>query len=440
MPSARSKVLASLFVLGAASLLVPACVTDTPVNNSTSDSGVSPTGTTTTTAPPDSAPPPTDAGGDAASACPTGFADCDGDPATVCETDLRTNAANCGQCKRACGGTATCQSSDCFAEKLADGLQRPFGLALAGPRLLWHEPDMVRGCRADDCNTSKTIMVDVTGTVANSPTGLSSPRQIYVEGSTFYFSQCPSGVGNSCRVASCDVGGCKLTGSVFLSPDNGNRRASFVTGNAGQVFTFQGIDGLTRTDIAAKTATYESGKYMIGDTLQAVAVSGQNFLYLDDNGSQANPTGGLFLCPITGCTAAPVRLLPPPVKHLAVAGSSTFVASAGSTANVGSVIGCDTAGCGGAGTVLATNQAYVSDIAADATAVYWTTIGAQNVETNTTPVGTLMRCGRPCTGGPQKVAEALVNPNSVQMDATYVYWLVRGTTAGSTGSLWRKRR
>jgi hypothetical protein len=440
---ARSAVTFSLLVLGAAAGLVPACVGDDPVGTTSSDAGTSPTGTGTgtTTAPPDgSTPPPSDAGSDGAVACPSGFAECDDDPKTVCETDTRTNAAHCGKCKRACGGAALCQAGECQAEKLADGLQKPVGLALAGPRLVWYEGDIIRGCRADDCNASKIVLVDVTGSATNFPTGLQSPRQIYVEGSNFYFSQCPSGSNSDCRIAACDVGGCKLTGATFLAPANGDRRAAWVMGGGGQIFSHQGLDGLYRTDIAAKTQTYENGKYRIGDQLQAAAITGQRFVFLDDNASLANPTGGLFVCPVSGCTAAPTRLLPPPVKHLSIAGDTAFVATGGAAAATASIIGCDTAGCAGSGNVLATNQAYVSDIAATDDAVYWATVGAQLVETNSTPVGTVMRCAKPCTGGPQKLAESLINPVSVLTDATYVYWLVRGTAVGANGSVWRKRR
>jgi hypothetical protein len=115
------------------------------------------------------------------------------------------------------------------------------------------------------------------------------------------------------------------------------------------------------------------------------------------------------------------------------------VATGGANAGSGSVIACDTGGCSGAGTVVATNQAYVSDIAADTKDIVWTTTGAQNVDTNTAAVGTVMRCGIPCTT-PVKVAEAQVNPVAVQMDADYIFWVQRGTASSPNGSVWRKRR
>jgi hypothetical protein len=57
------------------------------------------------------------AGACAVGTCNAGFANCDGNPANGCETDVRTSVTNCGACRRVCpaptGGSATCASSTC---------------------------------------------------------------------------------------------------------------------------------------------------------------------------------------------------------------------------------------------------------------------------------------------------------------------------------------
>jgi len=58
--------------------------------------------------------PPSPDGGDGAS-CPALFTDCDGNPATICETRLDSDKANCGACGKACPGTGVHQSASCIA-------------------------------------------------------------------------------------------------------------------------------------------------------------------------------------------------------------------------------------------------------------------------------------------------------------------------------------
>ena len=52
-------------------------------------------------------------GGCAIVACVPGFADCDGTPATGCETNLASNNANCGACGRSCGPGTACSGGSC---------------------------------------------------------------------------------------------------------------------------------------------------------------------------------------------------------------------------------------------------------------------------------------------------------------------------------------
>ena len=57
-------------------------------------------------------------------ACDRGYADCDGDPANGCETDLFTDGANCGRCANSCvsqGGTASCVDGQCALSSCRTG-------------------------------------------------------------------------------------------------------------------------------------------------------------------------------------------------------------------------------------------------------------------------------------------------------------------------------
>lgn len=414
-----------------------ACVGDDPILAGTSP-GSADAGTGT-----DGATPETDAGGgDVTVGCPAGFADCDGDPSTqICSVDLRTSPEHCGACGRSCG-TAACSAGECAIVKLRDGLDHPWGLAQAGARLIWYEgTDKIRGCRADDCSVSTAILVDIP-TATTAPPVKGYPRQFVVDGNKFYFSGCPGTANTDCRLAACDVTGCKATGATFVTAANGYRRSLFVAQGLGATaYTWFPLDGMFRTDLPSGPATGVTALYKPIDYVQAVHADATRFVYVDDDPSTVNPNGGIFVCPIAGCTGARTMLLPPPVKYLAFANDTVFTTTGGANASAASIQACSAAGCGGAGTVLATNQAYVSDMVADDSALYWATVGAPDLFTNTAAVGTIMKCALPaCAGGPQKIAENVLNPISLQIDGTDVTWLTRGTASAQDGAIFRRRR
>ncbi len=378
--------------------------------------------------------------------CPRNLANCDRDPSNGCETSLLA-PDSCGACGRACGGTAACVQGDCAAEVLSTTLDHPFGFALAGGRALWMSPSAVWGCSLASCATSTAIMVDIDTLTNNpSPTPQFSPRQMYVEGTTFYYVKCPQGSPNSdCAPAACPVTGCKsggnINGSSYLVASSGFRRASLLVGGPGAVYTYYGLDGLQKFNLNPP-GLGSTGSYGIGDYFGAMYADATKLAYIDDNASLANPTGGLYVCPIGGCASRPATLLPPPLRHLTVSGGNIAITTTGGP-NIpnASVIACPLGGCGGSGAVLAQNQAFISDIVADAKDVYWSTVGAASTTTNSAPVGTIMRCPLPtCAGGPVKIAEQVVNPVGLQIDAEYVYWITYGTGANRNGTLVRRRR
>ncbi len=407
--------------------------TSTPDATTNPETGALPDGTA-----------PLDAAPDGALICPKNSADCDSDPENGCEVSL-TQSASCGACNHACGGTASCVDGKCTPELLSMTLDHPFGFAIAGSRALWMGPDAVWGCGLANCSTSTAIMVDITSTTNNpNPNGQFSPRQIVVDGTTFYYDKCP-GV-SDCTPAACPITGCKsggaINGSTDLVTSSGLRRSQMLVGGPSSLYTWQGIDRLIRFSLPTPTTTTNPGPYFIGDYLGAMHIDAQNFVYIDDNASLANPTGGLYVCPVAGCAAKPQTLLAPPLRLLGFGGDGIAITSTGgANQSAAAIIACGVGGCGGTGVNLATNQAYPSDIVADDKDVYWSTIGSAAVAMNTAPVGTIMRCSLPaCAGGPEKIADQVVNPVGIALDADYVYWVTYGTGAMKNGTLVRRRR
>lgn len=451
----RRLVAAMGFSMGAAAMLASAACTSIlggfEIAESAADAGPSDAGEVADTSTPDVTTGGNDAAPDvttdaATITCPKNLANCDNDPSNGCETSLLA-PDSCGACGRKCGGTAACTQGECTAEVLSSTLDHPFGFALAGGRALWMSPSAVWGCSLASCSTSTAIMVDIETTSNNPvPTAAFSPRQIHVVGSSFYYEKCPAGSPNSdCAPAVCPVTGCKVGGSIngstFLATGSGFRRASLLVGGPGSVYTWQGLDRLQRYDLAPPGLGNVPG-YAIVDYFGAMYADATSFVYIDDNPSVANPTGGLYVCPIGGCATRPPTLLPPPLRHLTV-GKGIAVTTTGGAANIPSatVLACPLTGCAGSGAIFAQSQAYVSDIVADDKDVYWSTVGAANVSANAAPVGTIMRCALPaCAGGPVEIAKQVVNPVGLQIDPEYVYWITYGTGATQNGTLVRRRR
>lgn len=101
--------------------------------------------------------PPADGG--APPGCPTGYAECDGNPRTVCETHLISDATSCGACGNVCHATganevATCANASC-AFVCADGFADC-------------DEDPANGCEAtaDTCTITTLATVDSPGGLA----------------------------------------------------------------------------------------------------------------------------------------------------------------------------------------------------------------------------------------------------------------------------------
>ena len=267
----------------------------------------------------------------------------------------------------------------------------------------------------------------------------SSQQLAAVEGDLF-FSRCTQGA-RDCGVARCKMDGCRIGTPPFLASAQEDRRARVLVAGPGAIYTFSNVlgQGFQRTALTDGATSQPPVGY--DDFFQDVFVDDQHIVYVDNATNLLNHDGGLYRCPAAGCVGTPrTRLLPPPILHLAVAEGIAYVSS-GVERSLGSIVSCAVTGCVDAEVTLATAQPYVSSIAADATDVYWTTMGTATPQSNVAAIGKVMRCRLPtCAGGPVVVADNLVNPVSVRIDQTYVYWLTYGYASLSTGQLSRRRR
>jgi hypothetical protein len=88
------------------------------------------------------------AGACAGPICASGYADCDGNPATGCETNVAISAANCGACGRSCTAGQSCAAGACVTPPADAGAPDAGGGACA-PNRYDCDRNAANGCEVD---------------------------------------------------------------------------------------------------------------------------------------------------------------------------------------------------------------------------------------------------------------------------------------------------
>ena len=194
---------------------------------------------------PDSATP--DAAPDQDPSCPTGWADCDEDPANGCEINVTGDPDHCGACGHACGGahaSATCEQGACVLSCDA-GFDDCDGVA-------------ANGCEADLSTTENCLACGVVcggGAHATATCGASGCGHTCVAG----WDDCDSNPANGCEVPlQTDANHCGACGQAC--PTRANASPSCEAGNCG--FTclanFEDCDGQVGNGCEANLQTSTS--------------------------------------------------------------------------------------------------------------------------------------------------------------------------------------
>ncbi|MGH7282848.1 MAG: hypothetical protein ACRELY_15085, partial [Polyangiaceae bacterium] len=127
--------------------------------------------------------------GGCSSTCPTGFADCDGDKANGCETNLVTDAVNCGACRSVCGTANTSAAPACVKSAC---------VFTCAPGYLHCATDSAAGCdTAEDGSNCETCGHACGGAACTAgvcdlipiATGQGAPMGISIDGSRIYWAE-----------------------------------------------------------------------------------------------------------------------------------------------------------------------------------------------------------------------------------------------------------
>jgi hypothetical protein len=330
------------------------------------------------------------AGGGGSATCPSSKADCDGNEANGCETDVLTSGGHCGACKHSCLG-APCVGGACQAVDLAIDAKEPLGLAVMGTDVFWVDtkPSALRRVGKEGAGgyTYGYTFVRPNGIVADK-----DANRIYVAD----FS------GNA--VVSCDAIGTECTKLAEVpSP-------AFVTFNATHLFVTAWGDGTVRRidKLSHEVVTLADNQ----GNPQGIGMGSASVFWT--NGATeirkklADNTGE-----IAGVNGAP---LPKPT-NLRLDGTDVFYTGAGDGGvGTGEVGRCLKAG--GSCVALASAQGMPWDLSVDAKNVYWTNYGT----------GQVMRVERDNPGTPVVMwVAASSKPWGIDMDAESIYWSCQGT-------------
>ncbi len=343
--------------------------------------------------------------GDASTGCPAGTSDCNGDPADACETNLQDDPDNCGACSHACGqvnAQASCAGALCTFQ-CASGYAHCDGVDENGCETdLSKSPEHCgacgHGCQGGQCTASICQAVALGATPG--------AYQTTVLNDNVFFTS----VTNASAVYRWDAtSGVVQIASNQATPDGiaADEQLVYWTSLNGGAVRSAAHDGSNRTDVATNQAGPRGVALSNGDIFWTNA--GTNASGFVDGQLMVRPSGGA-VTQLAGSLRYP--------RRLSVDGGYVYWADGGhpTQQGVGGVKRIKTSG-GSVETLV--GGVNVSDIALDATHVYWV---------DQDSVRRLPRAG----GSEETLAAGLDIPNSLEVDDVYAYF----TTVGEA-RIWR---
>jgi hypothetical protein len=312
-------------------------------------------------------------------ACDAGFADCNGLASDGCEAELASDPENCGACGTSCGEWGECFQGTC-ATTLVSALGVD-GVVTVGDHVYWSALDYYAG---DDGSIGSAPLAG--GAPTPLMIGQSAPHHLRSNGSVLVWAE-------------------TSTSSIYaMSTDGGAITTLLVTAAPPRVLDVDANDVwfTTGTEIASvplaggAPTTLGSGFVSVSAARRAVG-----WIYVADLG--------------------------PEEEQLAADGSSSWGHPHGTIHRI--------ATGSGAAELLASELDTPVALAPTGDALHWveagslTTYFVNDVETNLGTLGRVVRSNLG-GGGAAVLADGLVQPNAVEVDATHVYWTSKGTVGG----------
>jgi len=373
------------------------------------------------------------------------------DAAAPCTADVQTDPKNCGRCGHDCGGGA-CQARVCQAVKVAGGLGIPEGIAVDANFIFVAEYDTNRILRFEKATVPSVCSSAPTPSqciFTEDQANVFKPTAMAADGTNVYWTN--TGGGFTHEIRSCPRAGCGGSGAVVVASLQ-TEAFGHIFGDEllplelvvknGRIFWPENESGAIRSaliDGGAQTTYLENGSF----APVAIAVDDANVYFTDDTNQhptqiQAVPLDG------TARDGGAVKVLastPARPFGLALAMTGTLYWSVLRVNGVGDglVQSAPKSGLPDAGSpvgALASNQIEPTSVMVDDTNVYWVQAGSGNAAT-----GMVVYC--PFTGcpseGPIVLAKQQNQPRHLAQDENAIYWSNEGLSTAVTydGEVWK---
>lgn len=361
--------------------------------------------------------PTSSSGGGAPTSISSGMVACTA-PQVACGgacVDPAISAAHCGACGHDCGG-ATCMNGSCQPQTLATNQPGLSNIAIDGVNLFF-------GTNDDTASNHLAVTCPVTGCVGK-------PKQLASYGQ--YINTVAAGNGmvvfQSSPIQATDHPG------LYYCPQTGcASNPNTLHGITFSGFSFDRVEGTNVTyygpglglfthactpngDSCAASVTVLAAKNI--DTISADATNVYFVNHITSNGTTSDV---LQICPdFAPCTPTTLLTLTSPPVKTAAFGGTVYLLYSGQQGGLpgGSIQRCPATGCQGTVQSFVNKQAFPTDLAVDATGVYWINSDDHAIKTCALSA---------CVGGPTTVAQGLTAPRDLALDEKFVYW-VDGTS------------
>lgn len=326
--------------------------------------------------------------------CPGGTAECDGDGATACETNLATSSVHCGACGHDCLGSA-CQAGACVPTLLATDATKPLDLAVDATHVYWTDRGSYQIARAPKAGGKTEVLA----------TGEQEPVGIAVDDATVYWTTYES------------------SGALRAKP-KADLAAAPVSLSTAESYPWMLALGTTDVFFATLSAVRRVPKDGLSPAVDVVQPANPVDLTVFDDvvywTEHDYPKGSVWAADAAGSatklvTGEPCMADACP-RGIAASDAGVFYA----LFLVDGAIKRAVDGQPGSPQVLAGAQEEPYEVAVDATHVYWTN---SHYTANQTMGANGSIWKMPLVGGtPVKLADDQDEPRGLAVDATHVYW------------------